>query len=116
MKLEAKFGTKEALIVIGILVALFFFLVFGITGLRTIIGIFLLFSLPFYLILDYFNLDSDEKIIFSFFLGIGFYSALTYYLGLILKSLRVGMLISFVILMGIGILLFYKKKRKQKTQ
>jgi hypothetical protein len=104
---------KETLIAIAI-AAVFFYIVLGMAGLRTAAGLVLLFFVPFYLILDYFEIDNDEKIIFAFVLGIGLYSGLAYYLGIILHSLRWGMLIAFLLLMGLGIFA-QKKKSKPNT-
>lgn len=112
-ELKIKFGKREIIIGLSLLVLLFFFVLFGITGVRTILGIVLLFFIPFFLILNNFNLNFDEKIIFSFFLGLGFFSIFTYWLSFVLGSLRVSMVVVFFILSGIGLMIkFLRKKTK----
>ena len=100
-----KVGNKETTIGIIILVLLFTFALFGVTGLKTIFGVFLFFFLPFYLILDNFDLEKSEKIIFSFFIGIGVFSAFVYYLGMLFNSIRVATAATFVLLLTLGLLL-----------
>ena len=108
MKLKNKF----VLIGIGILIALFSLFLFGFTGLKTIVGIFLLFFLPFYLILDNFDLRTDEKAIFSLFIGLGIYSSFVYLFGLVLGSIKISMIIVFVILIAVSFLIKRFKGKK----
>ena len=82
----------------------------GWKGLVGIVGILLLYVLPFYFILDYFELDFEENIILSFFLGLAYYSTLVYYLGFLVGSFRLSMALSYLILIGIGGLLHWKGK------
>lgn len=110
-KLKIKFGKRELIIGLNLLILLFFFALFGITGLRTIVGIVLLFFVPFFLILNNFNLELDEKIIFSFFIGLGFFSTFTYWLSFVVGSLRTAMVLVFFALVGIGLLIGFIKKR-----
>ena len=109
-ELKIKFGKREIIITLILLVLLFFFVLFGITGLRTIFGVVLLFFVPFFLILNNFDLSLDEKIIFSFFIGLGFFSTFTYWLGFVIGSLRVSMIIVFFVLVGIGFGIRFLKK------
>jgi apolipoprotein N-acyltransferase len=108
--LKIKLGNKELIIGIGILMILFFQILFGITGVRTITGVFLFFFLPFYLILDNFNLERNEKIVFSFFMGLGIFSTFVYYLGILVGSIRIAMVITFILLMVVAIMLKKFKK------
>ena len=91
---------------IGILVAvslIFFYFILGFAGFMTILGIILLFIIPIYLILDNFDLGQDEKLVFSFFLGVGIFPIITYWLGLYI-SFRLAILITFVILLVVAFL------------
>jgi len=88
-----------------IIVLLFFFILFGLPGLKLIIGIGLLYVLPFFLILDRFDLEKTEKIVFSFFIGIGIFPSIVYYLGIIFNSIRIAIVVTFIILIAIGLLL-----------
>jgi len=100
-----KVGNKETAAGILVLVLLFSFTLFGFTGVKVIGGVILLFFLPFYLILDNFNLETGEKIMFSFFIGIGVFSTFVYYLGILFNSIRIATVVSFVLLVGVGLLL-----------
>jgi len=106
---KLKIGKREIIIGLIVLILLFFLILFGITGVRTILGT-LLFLIPCYLILNNFNLELDEKIIFSFFIGIGFFSTFVYWLGLIIGSLRISTVIVFFVLVLIGFLIKRLKK------
>jgi len=77
----------------------------------SVLGIILLFIVPIYFILDNFDLGQDEKIVFSFFLGVGIFPSLVYWLGLFI-SFRLSIFIAFVVLIVVGLLVrkFYKKK------
>ena len=89
------------------------FLLFGITGARTISAMLLLFFLPSFLILSNFRLELHEKIFFSFFIGLGFFPLAAWYLGRFSNSLRLGTLLAFVLLCAVGAgLRFFKGKLK----
>ena len=82
------------------MVLIFFFVLFGITGARLVLGIAFL-SLPFYLIFDSFNLASGEKFVFSTLLGITIFPSLVYITGLVI-SFRISIIVIFVILLIIS--------------
>ena len=91
---------------IGIIMAVilvFFYFVLGFSGMMSALGIILLFIVPFYLILDNFDLGQDEKIIFSFFIGAGVFPAITYWLGMLI-SFRIAIFITFIVLIVAGYL------------
>jgi hypothetical protein len=97
---------------IGISVAvivLFLYFILGLSGALSALGIILLFIVPIYFILDNFELGQDEKIVFSFFIGVGVLPAFTYWIGLFI-SFRLAILISFVVLIAVGILIRKGKK------
>jgi len=100
------------LIVISIIIILtFFYFILGLSGMMAVLGIILLFIFPSYLILDNFDFEQDEKLIFSFFIGIGLFPAVTYWLGLFI-SFRVSIFITFILFIVVAYLIkkFYKKK------
>lgn len=90
---------------------LFFYFMLGFSAAMSVLGIVLLFIVPMYLILNNFNLEQDEKIIFSFFIGIGIFPSIAYWLGMLI-SFRVAIFLTFVLLAGAGVLMkkFYRKK------
>ena len=100
---------KEFILIIVAIILLAFFMMHGIIGLRTSIGVILLFIVPFYLILNNFDLNEGEKIVFSFFLGIGLFSSIVYWLGIII-SFRLAIVITFLSLLGIAFLIKKVKK------
>ena len=109
--MKLKFGAKETAAVIGVITLIFFTALFGITGARTIIAIPLFFFLPFYLILNNFDLPAGEKIVFSFFIGLGIFSSFVYYIGILVNSVRMAIAITFAILIAAAFLI--KKFRKK---
>lgn len=110
--MKIKLDDKTTIAIILILIALFSFIFLGFTGFRTIFGMLLVFFLPFYLILDNFDLSRSEKVIFSFFIGVGIFPAIVYWLG-VLISFRISILVTFFLLIAIGF--FLKKYKKTKN-
>ena len=94
-----------------VVILLFFYFILGLSGAMTALGIILLFIFPIYIILDNFDLGQDEKIVFSFFIGVGILPSLAYWIGLFI-SFRLAIFITFVVLIVVGLLVrkFYKKK------
>lgn len=78
----------------------FSYFVFGITGIRVALGIFFI-TLPFYFILNNFQLEEGEKIIFSLLMGFTLFSSLVYLLGLVI-SFRLGIIITFILLVAVA--------------
>lgn len=109
-----KLPSKEDLGFIGIVAAvvlIFFYIILGFSGMMSALGIILLFIVPTYLILDNFDLRQDEKIVFSFFIGVGVFPSIVYWLGLFI-SLKIAIFISFIVLVavGFGVKKFLKRK------
>ena len=98
-----KLGNKELAIGVIGLVLLVSFILFGFTGVKVFGGTILLFFLPFYLIFDNFDIGLGEKVVFSFFIGVGMFSTLVYYLGIMFNSIKTAIVVSFVLLIGIGL-------------
>jgi len=108
-----KLPDKENIIFVVILVVvilIFFYYILGLSGLMSALGIMLIFVLPTYLILNNFKLDNDEKIVFSFFIGVGIFPSIAYWIGIFI-SFKLSIFITFLILLGIGFLVkkFWKK-------
>ena len=101
-----KLPKVENLGFIGVMVVVilaFFYFILGFSGMMAVLGIILLFIVPIYFILDNFDLGQDEKLVFSFFLGVGIFPSITYWLGLFI-SFRLSIFISFVVLIVVGFL------------
>lgn len=110
--MRIKLDNKTTFGIIIALIALFSFIFLGFTGFKVIFGMLLVFFLPFYLILDNFNLSRGEKVIFSFFIGIGIFPIVVYWLG-ILMSFRFAIVITFVLWISAAVLI--KKFRNVKS-
>ncbi len=104
---------------IGAVIALmlaFFYLVLGISGMMSVLGIMLLFILPFYLILNNLqnnlHLEQDEKIVFSFFIGVGIFPSIAYWLGMLI-SFRLSIFVTFAVLVAAWYLIGWFIKRNK---
>ena len=96
-----KLPDKENMAVIGILIAIiliFFYYILGFSGAMSALGIGLIFIIPAYFILNNFELDGDEKIIFSFFIGVGIFPAISYWLGIFIPF-KIAIFITFIVLL-----------------
>jgi len=111
---KMKFGIKELIILILIASLVFFFLNYSWIGVRLCIGILLLYFIPFYIFLDSFNLAIEEKLIFSFFISIGLIPLIVYYISRLLVSVRLSILVSFLILI-VGSFIFRKFYKGKKS-
>ena len=94
---------------IGLIIAIFSFSLFGITGLRIFIGVIFV-SFPFFMMLNNFDLAEGEKIVFSLTLGLTLFSSLAFLLGF-LMSFRLSIAIVFLTVLMIAFLIG-KFKRK----
>lgn len=111
-----EFNELKELIVFSsiiLLIALIFsFALFGFTGVRVVLGIIFV-SLPFYFILNNFELEEGEKFIFSVLFGLTLFSSSAYLLGL-LMSFRISIIITFILLLVIALAIRkYKKFQAQ---
>ncbi|MDP6548123.1 MAG: hypothetical protein QF917_04170 [Candidatus Woesearchaeota archaeon] len=103
--------SKELVIflsIIAVVIAIFSFALFGITGVRVFIGIVFM-SLPFYLLLDNFKLTPGEKFVFSVILGITILPSLAFILGFVI-SFRLAILVIFIVLVIAAVALRKYKK------
>ncbi len=88
-------------------------MLFGITGIRIVIGVIFV-SLPFYLILNNFQLAEDEKSVFSVLLGLTIFPSLVYILGLLI-SFRIAIIIVFLVFISIEVALIIVRKSKKSN-
>ena len=106
--------SKELIVflsIIAVVIAIFSFALFGITGVRVFIGIIFM-SLPFYLLLDNFKITPGEKFVFSIILGITILPSLAFLLGFVI-SFRLAILAVFIVLVIAAVTLKkYKKSKK----
>ena len=112
MKLPNK-GDIAFIGILAIIVLIFFYAILGFSGMMSALGIILIFIIPTYFIFDNFEMDTDEKTVFSFFSGTVIFPSIAYWLGTLI-SFRLAMLATFILLLvaGFAIAKFYKKPEK----
>ena len=111
MKSKLKISNKN--IAIAGLAAVFVVvaMLFGLTGVRTIAAMLLFFFLPFYLILRKTSFETDEKVFFAFFIGLGLFSTFVFYVGRVIPSFRAATVITLIILLALPFIIKYFKKK-----
>ena len=107
---ELKYKNSVLPGIILIVISVFSFLILGFTGLRTVLALLAAMFLPFYLILNNFDMAQSEKFAFSFFIGIMLLPSLVYWLGFVV-SFRISILIVFAVLLAAAYLI--KKFRRR---
>ena len=105
-----KLNKKIIIVAAGILFLVLMLYLFGMIGLRTGLALVVLYFIPMYLIMDLFDLKQGEKVVFAFFISLGIYPSLVYWLGF-LVPFSVSIFLSFVLLL---IIWFIIKKFKKK--
>lgn len=106
-------GFAVFLLVCLAMILAFSFLLFGVAGLRVALGIIFV-SLPFYLIMNNFELGEGEKFVLSFIFGVTIFPSLVYALGFLI-SFRISIFIVFIFLMMAAILVWKFKKKEVKA-
>lgn len=106
--MEIKLNNKTTAVIILVLISLFSLIYLGFGGFRTILGLIIVVMLPFYFIFDKFKISLMEKIFFSFFISLGIFPVVVYWLGIIM-SFRLSVLISFLLFGGLAVFLRRKK-------
>lgn len=112
---ELKIGNREMVGISALLVLSLFSLLFGFTGFRLIVGFFLLFFLPAYLILSLTGIETEEKIALSAVFGIVLMPSIVYWPALYF-SLRVVVLMAFFVLMLVWFVLKKYKNRRRSDK
>lgn len=79
--------------------------IFGMVGVRTVAAMAAFFFLPFYLLLRKLSIESDEKVFFAFFIGLGVFSTVVFYFGRIVPSFRISVAAAFITLLLLPLIL-----------
>jgi len=111
MKLRDYFP-KELMIflLVAILtIIVFSFALFGITGIKVVFGIILMW-LPFYLILNHFDIALGERFVFSLILGVTLFPSLVFLIGFLIPF-RMAIIVTFLLLIGVFFLVRKFKKK-----
>lgn len=106
-----KINNKNLVIGAGTVILLLAFILFGVTGLVTLVAMFLFLFLPAYLIIDLFDFRIEEKVFFSFCIGLGLFPLFVWYINRVIPSLGASLIVAFVLVLAVGIYLRFKKKR-----
>lgn len=93
------------LIVVAALAVILAGALFGLAGVRTVLGIILFFILPGLLLLRNSAFDFEERIFFSLFAGLGLFPLLVFVLNRVLPSLRMSIIAALVIIGAAALLL-----------
>jgi apolipoprotein N-acyltransferase len=103
---------------IAALAAIFLFaaILFGMPGLRTFLGFYLVLILPVFLIFKKLGLDEDETIFFSFFIALVFMPLLVWYIDRIFSNLIASTAVAAVIAYAVALYLMYGKNWKNPTE
>ena len=83
--------------VILIFILIFPSYLFGVAGFGLFMGFFVAIIFPAYLLLKNFNIEKDEAIFFSFFIGIVFVPLVLWYLDRLFASLVVSLIVTSVL-------------------
>jgi len=112
--MNLKNEAKELIVFVIIVMsaaAILSYALFGTTGIRVVAGIALM-SLPFYILLNRFELTEGEKFVFSILLGLTIFPSLVYILGLV-APFRFGIAVSFFVFICISIAVARYKSKKR---
>jgi len=107
---------KQLMLGIVLVILLVFYILFRLKGVLFLI-IFMMMILPIYLLLGLFKLKTEERAIFSFFIAIGIFSSLTYWLGFLFSSLKIAAIATFLLLIAYWFLfknIYSPKKYKEE--
>tara|TARA_Y100000310_G_C20694831_1_gene824874 strand:+ start:4577 stop:4924 length:348 start_codon:yes stop_codon:yes gene_type:complete len=97
--------------VCSIIILIYVLYLFQFEGVRSVLAMVLIYVIPTYMILNNFNLETDEKIFFSLFLGLSLFTLAVWFVDRILPSLKLSLFVTFILVVGVGFLL--KRYRTQ---
>lgn len=100
------------LLIVILLLMIFSYALFGLAGARVVLGIIFM-SLPFYILLNSFELTEGEKFIFSILMGLALFPSLVYLLGLVI-SFRIAIIVAFLVFIVVGFVV--RKYKSKKTE
>jgi uncharacterized membrane protein len=108
-------------ITLTISILLLFSIFFGAEGLRLVLGLLIFIFLPPYIVITCFEFDQIEKIIFSFFIGLGLFPTFVFYIAIPLSSMKLSILVSFILLLSFALIFsrkykIYKEKKAKKKE
>src|SRR3989338_8074078 len=114
---SVKFNQQYTLWLFGLLfLGLVAAALFGFAGFRTIIAVALIFVMPPLFVLKNSNLDIEEKIFFSLFIGLGLFALLAWSINWILPSFKLSVIAAFALVAAAAFFLPLILSKLQKKQ
>ena len=106
--MKLKLNTKALVTVASAITILFFLVMFGVVGLRTLVGLVVM-VLPVFLIMRKW-FSREEALFFSFFVTIGLFTAPVYYLAAF-TGMKIAIVLVFILLIALPYLIPKKEKK-----
>lgn len=91
-------------------------ILFGFTGVKALVVIFLFLFLPAYLLFDLFDFRLEEKIFFAAATGLALFPLAVWFVNRIIPSFRLSVVVVFIIVVSVAFFLRKKKKRNGNAQ
>ncbi|MCK5282724.1 MAG: hypothetical protein KAK00_04915 [Nanoarchaeota archaeon] len=113
---ELKFKKSYLYILFLAVIFIFSFVLFGAVGLKTFLGFFFILILPIYLIMKFVDIEEDERILFSIFIGLVITSLLIWYVDRIFHNLLLSMIIITILLYASSFIFTIYMKKKLKHE
>ena len=115
MKLKLKISNKHFALAGFVAILIQAYLLFGFTGVRTLLSMAVVFLLPFYLLIRKFSFPRDEAAFFAFFMGLGLFNTGVFYFGRVIPSFRASVVVMFIFLLALPYIWKKYKSRKSKA-
>ena len=115
MAYAIKLNTKIVAIVCIMVALLTVFVIMGFSALKTVVVFTILFGFPLFFILKSLNVEEGNTELFfiSLFAGLGAMSFFTFYISRLVPSMKVSAIITWCVLVALGIFLhFFRSKKK----
>jgi hypothetical protein len=112
---KLKISRKQLLIIPVLIILIAVFFIFSFTGLKLFLGFILLIFYPAYLISKLLDIDENEKLFFSFFIGIIFMPLLLWYIDRLIRNIVLSAIITAVLVYAIALIIKYKDQIFKKN-
>ena len=100
----------------ALIIITFFYIYLGFSAVKATIFLSLIYIIPVYIIINRYEIEYLEKIIYSLIIGLGIIPTMVFFAGKYLKSnLVLSTIICVIILIAAGIIINYLKNGKRKS-
>jgi hypothetical protein len=97
-KQKFSLSNRNVLLAAAAIVLIFAFLILGRAGFLAVAAIMLFFIIVPYSLLRVLSLDEDEKLFFGLFISLGIFPILVWFVGRIIPSFRVSLIVTLIII------------------